>query len=303
MILHEQAPKQAHRPKLGSHMSISGGFPKAIERGLVTGCEAIQIFTKSSNQWRARTIPETEITEFLGHIGQNTISTILSHASYLINIASPDNALYKKSVTALSDELQRAELLGINGVVLHPGAFTSSSEKDGILRIIDGLNEVLADRPKLKTELLLEHTAGQGTVLGYRFEQLRAIIDGLESATSVGICLDTCHLIAAGYDIISESGYQKVFEQFDEIVGLNYLKAFHLNDSKKPLGSRLDRHENIGKGHIGTEPFRRLIQDNRFSKLPMILETPKTEKNSPKLIAADPMDLQNLNILKSFRIS
>tara|TARA_Y100000590_G_C15568386_1_gene957557 strand:+ start:84 stop:995 length:912 start_codon:yes stop_codon:yes gene_type:complete len=303
MILHEQASKQVHRPKLGSHMSISGGFPKAIERGLETGCEAIQIFTKSSNQWRARTIPETEITEFLDHIGQGSINTILSHASYLINIASPDDALYKKSVAALVDELQRAELLGIKGVVLHPGAFTSSSEKDGILRIIDGLNEVLGNCQKLKTELLLEHTAGQGTVLGYRFEQLRAIIDGLESAASVGICLDTCHLVAAGYDIISESGYQKVFEQFDEIVGLNYLKAFHLNDSKKPLGSRLDRHENIGKGHIGTEPFRRLIQDNRFSKLPMILETPKTEKNSPKLIAADPMDLQNLKILKSFRIS
>ena len=173
MILHEQASKQVPRPKLGSHMSISGGFPKAIERGLATGCEAIQIFTKSSNQWRARTIPETEITEFLEHVGQSTINTILSHASYLINIASPDDTLYKKSVAALTDELQRADLLGIQGVVLHPGAFTSSSEKDGILRIIDGLNEVLAHRPKLKTELLLEHTAGQGTVLGYRFEPYR----------------------------------------------------------------------------------------------------------------------------------
>ena len=303
MILHEQASRQVHRPKLGAHMSISGGFPNAIARGLATGCEAIQIFTKSSNQWRARVIPETEVVEFRHLIEQSTISPILSHASYLINIASPDDTLFKKSVAALADELQRADLLGVKGLILHPGAFTSSTERDGILRIIDGINEVLAQRSHPTTELLLEHTAGQGTVLGYRFEQLRAIIDGLENTASVGICLDTCHLVAAGYDIISESGYQQVFDQFDKIIGSNYLKAFHLNDSKKPLGSRLDRHESIGKGHIGTEPFRRLIQDNRFSKLPMILETPKTEKKSPKLIEADPMDLQNLNLLKSFRIS
>jgi deoxyribonuclease-4 len=289
------------QPRLGAHMSIAGGLASAIDRAEATGCEALQIFTKSSNQWRARPLSDLEVQTFRDRAAETSIKPIVAHASYLINIASPTQALWKQSVAALDEEMRRAELLGLAGVILHPGAYTTSTEKDGLLRIADGIADVIERKPDKKTQLLLEHTAGQGTVLGYQFEQLRKIIDYLHGAPRIGICLDTCHLVAAGYDIISPEGQSRVFDDFGSIIGFDRLKTLHLNDSKKPLGSRVDRHEHIGKGCIGIEPFRQILQDNRLKELPMILETPKTSARSSSVIEADPMDLENLNLLRTLR--
>ncbi len=298
MITHEHKRTQVPRPRLGAHMSIAGGLPRSLDRGAATGCEAIQIFTKSAGQWRARRIPDAEIEQFRRRVTDTGIGPIVAHASYLINLASPDKTLRQRSMTALADELRRADLLGLAGLILHPGAYTSSTADDGLRRIADGIGEVLSQRRDLSAELLLEHTAGQGTVLGHRFEQLRAVIDELDGAQTVGVCLDTCHLVGAGYDIISDEGYRQVFDEFDTIIGFDRLKAVHLNDSKKPLGSRLDRHENIGQGCIGVEPFRRLLNDARFAGLPMVLETPKSGPSVPSSVDADIMDVRNLSLLR-----
>ena len=289
------------QPRLGAHMSITGGLAHAIERATVTGCESLQIFTKSSNQWRARPLPDAEVQAFRERATATGIGPIVAHASYLINLASPNDTLWKRSLESLDEEMGRAEVLGLAAVILHPGAYTTSTEQEGLRRISEGITEVLTRRRDESTRLLLEHTAGQGTVLGYRFEQLRTIIDDLEDNRRVGICLDTCHLVGAGYDIISPDGQDRVFDDFGTIIGFDRLEAIHLNDSKKPLGSRLDRHEHIGKGCIGVEPFRRLLQDARFQGLPMLLETPKTGTKQPNMVVADPSDLENLALLRSLR--
>lgn len=299
MIAHDRSAAQGARPRLGAHMSISGGLPRAIDRAAATGCDALQIFSKSSNQWRARPLPDAEVEQFRARAAETGVGPIVAHASYLINLASPDRTLRRRSIGALADELRRADLLGLLGVVLHPGAYTTSTEADGLQRIADGIGEALSARSGAGARLLLEHTAGQGTVLGHRFEQLRAIIDRLDASDAVGICLDTCHLVGAGYDIVSAAGYADVFDQFDRILGFGRLEAFHLNDSKKPLGSRLDRHDHIGRGCIGVEPFRRLLRDPRFAGLPMLLETPKAESSGAAAGDADPMDVENLTLLRS----
>jgi deoxyribonuclease-4 len=299
MILHRHTPAQAH-PILGAHFSIAGGFARAIDRAVATGCQAVQIFTKSSNQWRARPLKDTEVSQFRERVNDTAVGPVVAHASYLINLASPNPQLRRRSTEALSEELQRADSLGLAGLVLHPGAYTSSSEDEGLSRIAESIAEVLKQRPDGTTELLLEQTAGQGTVLGHRFEHLHSILDRVDSTARIGICLDTCHMVAAGYDIISSDGFASVFEEFEAIIGLNRLKLFHLNDSKTPLGSRVDRHENIGQGYIGTAPFQRLLRDKRFCGLPMIMETPKSQDQSPSSVSADPMDVQNLNILREF---
>jgi deoxyribonuclease-4 len=287
-------------PQLGAHMSIAGGTPRALDRAEATGCEALQIFTKNSNQWRGRPLGESEVEAFRDRAAGGPVGPIAAHASYLINLAAPDPALRKRSVAALADELQRGDQLGLAGVVLHPGAYTTGTEADGIQRIADGIAEAQAAQAG-DTRLLLEHTAGQGTMLGHRFEQLRAMIDQMDDASRVAICLDTCHLLAAGYDIVSEAGYARVFEEFDAILGLDRLVVFHLNDSKKPLGSRVDRHAGIGQGCVGREPFRRLVRDERFRHLPMVLETPKAGGLPAGHLGPDPLDLENLAILKRFR--
>lgn len=287
-------------PRLGAHLSIAGGITRAIDRAEATGCEALQIFTKNSNQWRGRPLQEKDIAEFQERVTRLNLP-VVSHASYLINLASPDKALRNKSVTALEDELARGDQLGLEGVVLHPGAYTTSTERDGIKRIAEGIATAQAHQAGT-TLLLLEHTAGQGTMLGHRFEQLRAMLDLIDDTSRVAICLDTCHLVAAGYDIISENGYSKVFEEFDEILGFDQLKVFHLNDSKKPLGSRVDRHEEIGQGHLGAEPFGRLVRDERFQNVPMVLETPKADGGGrSSTIEADISDLKNLSLLRRLR--
>jgi len=289
------------QPRLGAHMSIAGGLPRAIDRAEVTGCEALQIFTKSSNQWRARPLSETELHQFRERASVTKIGPIVAHASYLINLASPENNLWNRSIAALEEELRRADALGLDGLILHPGAYTTSNELDGLKRIGKGIAEVFTRYSDGTALLLLENTAGQGTVLGYQFEQLRSIIDLLNGTNRVGVCLDTCHLVGAGYDIISADGQNLVFESFNTIIGFDRLKAFHLNDSKKPLGSRLDRHEHIGKGYLGIEPFRQLLKDERFSTVPMLLETAKQQKTPPTIIEADTMDLENLALLKRLR--
>lgn len=297
MILQARSTAQAG-PRLGAHMSTAGGLPRAFDRAVATGCEAIQIFSKSSSQWRGRPLQPDEATRFRELAIKKGIGPNVAHASYLINLASPDPALRRRSVNALEDELHRADTLGLSGVVLHPGAYTTSSEDEGLTRISEGIEEAFARHPPGSAQLLLEHTAGQGTVLGYRFEHLRLIIDALGGSPRLGVCLDTCHLVAAGYDIISRDGYARVFDEFDGTVGLNRVRAFHLNDSKKSLGSRVDRHTHIGQGCIGIEPFARLVRDDRFQGLPMLLETPKATGRSPFLAEADAMDLQNLAVLR-----
>ena len=300
MILHTRSQAQA-RPLLGAHMSIAGGLPRAIDRAVATGCEAVQIFSRSSSQWLARPLPDAEVSLFRQKAADTGIGPIVSHASFLINLASPDPKLWRRSIDALVEELQRADTLGLAGVVLHPGAYTTSTAVQGLGKIAEGIANVFAAHTFGSAQLLLEQTAGQGTVLGYRFEHLRSIIDSLGGSSRLGVCLDTCHMVAAGYDILSPDGYERVFQEFDMAIGLDRLKLFHLNDSKKPLGSRVDRHAHIGQGYIGIEPFSSLLRDARFQDLPMILETPKSGDTRPSSVEADFMDLENLALLRRLR--
>lgn len=281
-------------------MSIRGGLPRAVDRAQASGCAALQIFTKSAGQWRARPLPPDEVRAFRRRVRETGIRPIVAHNSYLINVAAADRALRRRSIEALVEELERADMLGLDGLVMHPGSYTNGSEGRGLQLVADALAEVLAARPDGPAKLLLEHTAGQGTNLGHRFEHLASIIDALGGTPRVGVCLDTCHLLAAGYDICSREGYEETFRQFGRIVGFTRLEAFHLNDSKKPCASRVDRHEHIGKGCIGIEPFRWLVNDRRFAGLPMLLETPKLESpQSLRLSDVDPLDAMNLSTLNS----
>src|SRR6187401_1247786 len=291
-------------PLLGAHLSIAGGLPRAVDRAEASGCEALQIFTKSAGQWRARPLPPDEIALFKRRVRQTGIRPVVAHNSYLINLAAADPGLRARSVAALGEELDRAEALGLDGLVMHPGSFTSGTEREGLRLIAEGLESVLESRTDGKTRLLLEHTAGQGTNLGHRFEHLAEIIGRLGGSRRVGVCLDTCHLIASGYDIRSETGYDETFRQFGKIVGLSRLKVFHFNDSKKPCGSRVDRHEHIGKGCLGLAPFRRILNDPRFAKLPMLLETPKLDTpQSRRASDIDPLDKMNLDLLRSLLLT
>ena len=225
MILQARSAAQAG-PRLGAHMSTAGGLPRALDRAVATGCAAIQIFCKSSSQWRGRPLQAEETSHFRQRAVETGIGPNVAHASYLINLASPDAALRQRSVDALLDEMQRADALGLSGVVLHPGAYTTSNAEAGLARISDGIQEVFSRQTPGSAQLLLEHTAGQGTVLGYRFEHLRSVFDALDDSSRLGVCLDTCHLVAAGYDIISEEGYARVFDEFDAVVGLGRLRGF-----------------------------------------------------------------------------
>ena len=279
-------------------MSVAGGLPRAVERAVVHRCEALQIFTKNASQWRGRELPAAEIREFRARVTAAKIGPVVSHGSYLINLATTNDALRRQSFEAMGDELDRAEALGLLGVVLHPGCYTIGSETEGLKLIADALLELLHGRRRGKTMVLLEHTAGQGTSLGCTFEQIASIIAKTNDHKRIGVCLDTCHLLASGYDLRSPEGYATTFKQFGRLVGFERLKAFHLNDSKTPLGSRVDRHAHIGDGQIGLEPFRRLVNDRRFRTLPMLLETPKAEGKAKGAIEVDPLDEKNLGVLR-----
>jgi deoxyribonuclease-4 len=288
--------------RIGAHMSVAGGVSKAIARARLHGCEALQIFTKNANQWRALPLADEEIRAFRSGAEESGLTPIVSHASYLINLATADPALREQSIAAFVDEIDRAEALGLRGVVIHPGTCTSGTEADALRSIADAIRSSLAMRPTARTMVLLEHTAGQGRTLGYRFEQLAAILEHLDGSPRVGICLDTCHLVASGYDIVSDAGYEDTFNAFDRLIGLSRLEAFHGNDSKKPCGSRVDRHEHIGQGCVGTEPFRRILNDPRFAGLAMLIETEKSAAvTRPGVIAIDTLDVQNLDLLRQLR--
>jgi deoxyribonuclease-4 len=285
-------------PVFGAHMSVAGGLPRAVERAVIHRCDALQIFSKNASQWRGRPLPPEEIADFRRAVKRARLKAVVSHASYLINLATSTDLLRHQSRVAMADEIDRAEALGLLGVVLHPGCYTSGSAAEGIRLIAENLRQLLEQRPEGRTMVLLEHTAGQGSAIGARFEELAEIIELMRGHARVGVCLDTCHLLASGYDITSTEGYDHTFREFGRMVGFDRLKAFHLNDSKKPLGSRVDRHEHIGQGCIGLDGFRRLVNDRRFARIPMLLETPKAEGKAKGPIATDPLDEANLNALR-----
>ena len=288
--------------RIGAHMSVAGGVSQAVERAVVHGCEALQIFTKNANQWRAKPLDPVEIKSFRQRIEQTSISPVVSHASYLINLATTFPVLREQSIAAFIEEIDRAEALGLLGVVIHPGTCTAGPDDQALRLIADAIRVAFKARPRGRTMVLLEHTAGQGRTLGHRFEHLAAIIKHLRGSRRVGVCLDTCHLVASGYDITTESGYRDTFEQFDHVVGLDRLKVFHGNDSKRPCGSRVDRHEHIGQGCIGLAPFQRLLTDPRFSTLPILIETEKSHGAERRgAIVADPLDMKNLDTLRRLR--
>jgi deoxyribonuclease-4 len=279
-------------------MSVAGGLPRAVERGVVHGCDAMQIFAKNANQWRGRVVPPEEIAQFRSMVRRAGIRPVVSHASYLINLASAHRGLRTQSMIAMADEIDRAETLGLLGVVLHPGCYTDASAARGLALIAEGLDQLLADRPRGRTLVILEHTAGQGTSLGATFEELASIVGLMKQQRRIGICLDTCHLLASGYDIATPEGYAHTFHSFGRIVGFERLTLFHMNDSKRPLGSRVDRHTHIGEGWVGLDGFARIVNDRRFRGLPMLLETPKAEGRASGLIVADPLDARNLRTLR-----
>jgi deoxyribonuclease-4 len=280
-------------------MSVAGGLPRAVERAVVHRCGALQIFAKNASQWRGRILPPEEIREFRARVRAAGIAPVVSHASYLINLASANRGLRAQSIEAMADEIDRSEALGLLGVVLHPGCYTDGSASHGLRLIAEALLELLRARPRGRTMVLLEHTAGQGTALGASFEELATIIELMRGHRRLGVCLDTCHLLASGYDLTTPEGYAATFKRFGRTVGFARLRAFHMNDSKKPLGSRVDRHTHIGEGHVGLEAFRRLVNDRRFRQTPMLLETPKAEGKAKGAIEIDPLDERNLQTLRS----
>jgi deoxyribonuclease-4 len=273
-------------------MSIAGGYYKAVELAKKVGCDTVQLFTKNNNQWRAKPLSKDDVTRFKQALDETGITAPVAHDAYLINLASPDAALWKRSVDAFVVELERAEALGIWGVVTHPGSHLDRSEQAGIARVVEALDEVHRQTRSFRVRTLLETTAGQGTNLGWRFEQLAAMIDQSADPERIGVCVDTCHVFAAGYPLEGRKQYLATVRELDKIIGLSKVEAFHLNDSKRELGSRVDRHEHIGRGRLGLEPFRHLLNDRRFRRTPMYLETAKGTENGEDL------DARNLRVLR-----
>jgi len=276
---------------LGAHQSIAGGVEKSLERGQEVGCDTVQIFVKSPNRWVSKPLADENVGAFKEAVEDTGIWPVFAHALYLINLATPDDALWQKSLDALTDDLERCELLGLPGLVIHPGSHMGSGEEAGIARIAAALDEVHGRLPGYSVQVWLEVTAGQGAHLGYTFAQLRSMLDSVQEPERLGICFDTAHAFAAGYELRTRQGYEATWTEFDEALGLGQLRAIHLNDSKRELGSRVDRHEHIGQGLLGLEPFRFLLNDPRFRGIPMTLETDK----GPDLAE----DKENLALLRS----
>jgi deoxyribonuclease-4 len=280
-------------PLFGAHMSVAGGLHNAVAASVEQACDTVQIFTKNANQWAAKPLAEADIATFRKAVKQAKLKFATAHDSYLINLAAADDVLWNKSLDAFTIELERAESLGLSYLVTHPGAHVGSGVEAGIARVVQGLDAVHARCPGFKVKVLLELTAGQGSCLGAKLEEIAAIRDGAKDATRLGVCLDTCHVFAAGYEIHTKPGYAALFDEFDDRIGLSHLKLFHVNDSVKGCGSRVDRHAAIGQGQIGLDAFRLLVNDPRFAKKPMILETPKEND------AGEPMDPVNLATLRN----
>jgi deoxyribonuclease-4 len=285
-------------------MSVAGGVSKAVDRALVHGCEALQIFCKNANQWLGKPIDPDEIVRFRQRVDETGLTPVVSHASYLINLATSLPQLREQSIAAFVDELDRAESLGLRGVVIHPGTCTAGTEDDALRLIAGAIGTAFKARPRQRVKVLLEHTAGQGRTVGHRFEHLSAILTHLDGSPRVGVCLDTCHLLASGYDITDAAGYGGTFESFDRLIGLERIEVFHGNDSKKPCGSRVDRHEHIGKGFVGLEPFRRLLSDTRFADRAILIETEKARSaERAGTLVVDAYDRKNLETLRRLRRS
>ena len=280
---------------LGAHFSIAKGLDNALYEAKSYGCNALQIFTKNANTWKERVVTQKEIERFKYAKSDTKISQIASHTSYLINLATPEKEKHKMSCNALAQELIRSSSLHIPYVVLHPGSHMGTGEKEGIKRIAGSINEIFTEiykkNLKINTRLLLETTAGQGSSVGHTFEQLASIVSKVEKKINPGICLDTCHIFVSGYDIRTIDFYRKTMNVFDSFIGLDRLLLIHLNDSKKEFGSRVDRHEQIGRGYIGLEPFRYIMNDNKLLDIPKIIETPKGKTDQD-------LDEINLNMLR-----
>jgi len=293
MLLGYKTPElEVELPHLGAHMSTAGGVETAIDRAKKLDLESLQIFTKNNNQWKGKPLSEESIKKFKDGVKEAGIKVTNAHDSYLINLCSPKEDVSKKSFDAFIDEMERAEQLELDYLVMHPGSHLKEGEEIGLKKISKAFNSILKETKGYKTIILLETTAGQGTNLGYKFEHLKTIIDNISEPERMGVCLDTCHVFAAGYKITTKSGYEETMYQFDKLVGIDKLRMFHMNDSKTPFGSRVDRHEHIGVGNIGKNAFKFILNDPRFADRAMVLETPKGDdfvKN----------DLRNLNLLRS----
>jgi len=278
-------------PILGAHMSIAGGPANALVRGRSIGCDAIQMFTRNANRWDAKDLTSDQVDAFMRARRETGLEQIVAHASYLINLGSPDDTLWQRSQQALLSELERCHVLGIDRYVLHPGAHMDASAEAGLERVASALTTCLGTSAPDVT-ILLENTAGQGSVLGQSFEQLRWLLDHAAPTERLGVCFDTAHALAAGYDLRDPAGYAGTWDAFDRVIGRQRLGAIHLNDSVRELGSHIDRHTHIGQGALGLEPFRLLVNDQRLRHLPMLLETPKGED-----LAEDVMNLATLRSL------
>jgi deoxyribonuclease-4 len=275
---------------LGAHMSISGGLDKAVVSGQELGCETIQIFTRSPRQWRSRVLKEAEVALFSQTKEEAGIDPVVAHDCYLINLASLEEELWQKSLSVFIEELGHCQALEIPYLILHPGSHVGAGEESGLKRVAKALDWARNETQGYRVEVLLENTAGQGTNLGYRFEHLATLLSLVRDRSWLGVCFDTCHAFTAGYDLRTRAGYETTWQEIEGLVGLERLKVVHLNDAKGDLGSRLDRHEHIGQGMMGLEPFRMLLNDERFRDLPMVLETPK----GPDLSE----DRENLRLLR-----
>jgi deoxyribonuclease-4 len=279
-------------PLFGAHMSIAGGCHNALLTAEAHGCETVQLFTKNASQWQGKALSDEDIATFKKHVKRTRLRCVTAHDSYLINLASPDAALYEKSLDAFVEEMRRAEALGLTYLVMHPGAAVGDTPEAGLTRVAAALDTAHERCPGYRLKVLLETTAGQGTTLGHRFEHLAAILKAVATPRRLGVCLDTCHVFAAGYGLSSPAEYAATFREFDRVVGLKWLKLFHVNDSVKGLGCRVDRHAGLGLGQIGLEAFRLLVNDARFAAHPMILETPKEDGANKE------MDRVNLGLLR-----
>jgi deoxyribonuclease-4 len=292
-------------PLFGAHLSIAGGYHKALLLAQKLGCDTVQLFTsqpkawpvtqaagKNGGEWKAKPLTEDEVATFRRTLKETGLRFPTAHDSYLINLASPDDALRRRSLESFIVEVERAEALGLSYLVMHPGSATDGDEQAGLVRIARGLDEVHQRCGSAKVKVLLETTAGQGNNLGHRFEHLARLLELVKKPQRLGVCLDTCHVLAAGYGLATEEEYDATMSEFDRVVGFKQLHVFHVNDSQKPRGSRVDRHAHLGRGHVGIEAFRRLVNDPRFRDVPMILETPKEDDDN------DDMDSVNLGLLR-----
>ena len=269
---------------IGCHISTSGGVVNAPLRAQAFGCDIMQIFTANQMQWRGTPISPENRDQYINNLRKSGLQSVVSHDSYLINLSSPEPKKLALSLRAFTEEIKRSTLLGIPYIVFHPGSHMGKGDDYALQAIAESLDDCIERVPDAPVTLCLENTAGQGSNVGYKFEHLRTIIDRSQHPDRLGICFDTCHAFAAGYDLIKETAYKITFQQFDDIIGLDRLKVFHLNDSKKALGSRVDRHHQLGEGLLGMKPFHRLVNDERFRNIPMILETPGNEEHYIKEI-------------------